>query len=134
MRRQEPTWWIGLLGLVVFLYTLAIIIYLLIADPNSESDLVLRLGVGLLFSSFAFLPYGLLQLAARRSGLALAALIGAVVCFGLDIALRTGVIFFPQSSTDAVALALFPFWLAAVALVVWAMLVVWKYVSRTVGS
>jgi hypothetical protein len=134
MRRPVLTWWIALLGLLVSLTTLAIGIYGLVADPDRDSEVVSRLGFGLLISGITFLPYGLLWLAARRTGLGLAALIVAVVCFGLDIALRTGLVFFPQSSTDAVALLFFLFWLAAVALVAWAILEVWNYVSRNIGS
>ena len=127
MRRHEFNWWVGLMGFVIFLLTLAIVIYGVIADRGSGSEAGLRLVLGVVFAGMAFLPYGLLRLAARRTGLQLAALIAAVICFGLDIALRIAVVFFSRSSTDAVALALFPLWLAAGALGVWVMLELWNF-------
>jgi hypothetical protein len=80
---------------------------------------VTRLGATLALIVLTFLPYWLLGLAASHKPLGEVGLFLAVGYFVVDVAVRVRLIFFPQSSTDAVGLFFFPMWAIAVAAGIW---------------
>jgi hypothetical protein len=119
---RRPWVWVLALGAAMGLYMLGVSLPTLIS--RSPSEVRSEPGYVVLFIGLAALPYLILAVAGRIVRYERIVLILAVLLFALDVSARTSVIFFPQSSTDAIALIFLPFIFVGFAVLVWLIVVI----------